>query len=122
AFDGSGSRPRHAAAGRPNGDRSTGRGAGKPFRGRSRSRAGRSSHAIPQMTSLAERIASLSSAKRELLTRRLDALAPIAIVGIGCRFPGACGPKAFWELVLNVVGAIRDLPAERRRLRAVFEG
>ena len=38
---------------------------------------------------------------------------PIAIVGIGCRFPGASGPEAFWRLVRDGVDAIRDVPASR---------
>ena len=38
---------------------------------------------------------------------------PIAIVGIGCRFPGASGPQAFWRLLRDGVDAIRDVPASR---------
>jgi hypothetical protein len=28
---------------------------------------------------------------------------PIAIIGIGCRFPNARGPEAFWELLRHPV-------------------
>ncbi|TDD58603.1 type I polyketide synthase [Kribbella antibiotica] len=38
---------------------------------------------------------------------------PIAIVGIGCQFPGANGPGAFWDLLCNGTDATRDLPADR---------
>src|SRR4051812_46726940 len=38
---------------------------------------------------------------------------PIAVIGIGCRFPGAVGPDAFWHLVRNGVDAIREMPADR---------
>ena len=39
---------------------------------------------------------------------------PIAIVGIGCRFPaGADGPDAYWRLLHDGVDAIADVPAER---------
>ena len=39
---------------------------------------------------------------------------PIAIVGIGCRFPGgADSPEAFWRLLRDGVDAIREIPAER---------
>ncbi|MFB6720823.1 type I polyketide synthase [Kribbella sp. NPDC056345] len=39
---------------------------------------------------------------------------PIAIVGIGCHFPGgANGPGAFWDLLCDGVDATRDLPADR---------
>lgn len=35
----------------------------------------------------------------------------IAIVGVGCRFPGADNPSSFWELLANKVDAIRELPS-----------
>ncbi|GAB4152097.1 MAG: hypothetical protein Fur0021_16560 [Candidatus Promineifilaceae bacterium] len=38
---------------------------------------------------------------------------PIAIVGIGCRFPSANGPQAFWELLRNGVDAISETPSGR---------
>ena len=40
----------------------------------------------------------------------------IAIIGIGCRFPGADHPEAFWELLRSGRDAIRELPDHRRRL------
>ena len=38
---------------------------------------------------------------------------PIAIIGIGCRFPGADGPAAFWRLLCDGVDAITEIPPER---------
>ncbi|MDQ4075929.1 MAG: polyketide synthase, partial [Chloroflexota bacterium] len=38
---------------------------------------------------------------------------PIAIIGIGCRFPQADNPEAFWKLLRNGVDAISEVPAER---------
>jgi iturin family lipopeptide synthetase A len=38
---------------------------------------------------------------------------PIAITGMGCRFPGANNPDEFWELLVNGRDAIREVPAER---------
>lgn len=39
---------------------------------------------------------------------------PIAIIGIGCRFPGdANGPAAFWKLLTNGVDAVGELPPQR---------
>ncbi len=38
---------------------------------------------------------------------------PIAIIGIGCRFPRASGPDEFWSLLKNGVDAISEVPANR---------
>ncbi|HEY6323292.1 MAG TPA: type I polyketide synthase, partial [Thermoanaerobaculia bacterium] len=46
---------------------------------------------------------------------------PIAIVGIGCRFPGADGPRAFWRLLCEGVDAIAEVPPERFDLRRVYD-
>jgi amino acid adenylation domain-containing protein len=42
-----------------------------------------------------------------------DGREPIAIIGIGCRFPGADGPAAFWELLRTGTEAIGELPDSR---------
>ncbi|KAB8332382.1 type I polyketide synthase [Scytonema tolypothrichoides VB-61278] len=41
---------------------------------------------------------------------------PIAIIGIGCRFPKANSPEAFWHLLLNGVDAITEMPPSRWNL------
>ncbi|MFE7095674.1 SDR family NAD(P)-dependent oxidoreductase [Streptomyces erythrochromogenes] len=38
---------------------------------------------------------------------------PIAIIGMGCRFPGADGPEAFWELLEKGVDAVGRVPDGR---------
>jgi acyl transferase domain-containing protein len=39
---------------------------------------------------------------------------PIAIIGIGCRFPGgADSPEAFWELLCDGVDAVTPVPPDR---------
>lgn len=45
---------------------------------------------------------------------------PIAIIGIGCRFPGAITPEAFWHLLCNQVDAIAPISSERRNLHSCF--
>jgi acyl transferase domain-containing protein/thioesterase domain-containing protein/aryl carrier-like protein len=43
-----------------------------------------------------------------------NAHAPIAIVGMGCRFPGgADSPRALWELLANGVDAVGPFPGDR---------
>ncbi len=38
---------------------------------------------------------------------------PIAIIGIGCRFPGADGPAAFWRLLSEGTDAVTEVSADR---------
>jgi acyl transferase domain-containing protein/acyl carrier protein len=45
--------------------------------------------------------------------RAVGADEPIAIIGIGCRFPGADGPAAFWDLLSEGRDAVGDTPPER---------
>jgi acyl transferase domain-containing protein/acyl carrier protein len=47
---------------------------------------------------------------------------PVAIVGIGCRFPGgASNPQAFWELLCQGVDAITEVPPERWDARRFYD-
>jgi acyl transferase domain-containing protein len=46
---------------------------------------------------------------------------PVAIVGIGCRFPGARGPGEFWRLLAGGVDAITEVPADRWSLDEYFD-
>ncbi|OBK83987.1 type I polyketide synthase [Mycolicibacter sinensis] len=53
-------------------------------------------------------------------TERPAADEPIAIVGIGCRFPGADGPDAFWRLLSGGVDATSEVPADRWDVDAFY--
>jgi myxalamid-type polyketide synthase MxaC len=46
---------------------------------------------------------------------------PIAIVGMGCRFPGARGPQAFWRLLVDGMDAITEVPANRFDINAFYD-
>lgn len=52
------------------------------------------------------------------LSHQPDSFTPIAIIGIGCRYPGADHPLAFWHLIRNGVDAIRQVPPSRRNVNA----
>ncbi len=52
---------------------------------------------------------------------RLAENEPIAIIGIGCRFPGANDPAAFWQLLRNGVDAISEVPADRFDQNAFYD-
>jgi acyl transferase domain-containing protein/acyl carrier protein len=54
------------------------------------------------------------AAQRTRRTKKRDFAEPIAIVGMGCRFPGGANtPEAYWQLLINGVDAIQDVPASR---------
>src|SRR5689334_13949033 len=39
---------------------------------------------------------------------------PLAVIGIGCRFPGGLdSPTALWDALLGGINAIRDVPDDR---------
>ncbi|HEY1278364.1 MAG TPA: type I polyketide synthase, partial [Acidimicrobiales bacterium] len=72
----------------------------------------------------------MSAVKLALLAQQLrqqtddaDVLAaePIAVIGMGCRFPGADSPAAFWALLRDGGDAIREIPAERWDVDALYD-
>src|SRR5579859_2541318 len=46
---------------------------------------------------------------------------PIAIVGIGCRYPGATNVSEFWRLLCDGVDAITEIPTDRFDVDAVYD-
>lgn len=70
------------------------------------------------------RAAAAAIQKQQATIARLEAAQsePIAIIGMGCRFPGgADDPDAFWSLLANGVDAIREVPAERWSIDEFFD-
>lgn len=59
--------------------------------------------ALTAIQTLRAQVAALENKKPE----------PIAIIGLGCRFPGAENPTAFWQLLDDGVDAISETPPER---------
>jgi len=45
---------------------------------------------------------------------------PVAIIGIGCRFPGASNTQAFWQLLINGVDATSEVPPARWDVRSYY--
>jgi thioester reductase-like protein len=46
---------------------------------------------------------------------------PIAIIGLGCRFPGAPNREAFWDLLARGGDAIRETPNDRFDINEYFD-
>jgi acyl transferase domain-containing protein/SAM-dependent methyltransferase len=82
------------------------------------------------MTDFLEQISSFSPKRLALLAVKLKdsldaaeaaAREPIAVIGIGCRFPSADNPDAFWALLREGRDAIREVPADRWKIDEYFD-
>ena len=63
---------------------------------------------------LKDALLTIRALKADLKARDAARREPIAIVGIGCRFPGgATTPDAFWRLLRDGVDAVGEMPAGR---------
>ncbi|MBD2522077.1 type I polyketide synthase [Nostoc sp. FACHB-133] len=78
-----------------------------------------------------ERVEELSPLKRALLAletmqaklNRLESkkTEPIAIVGMGCRFPGGVNnPQSFWQCLRDGVDAMQEIPSDRWDLETYY--
>ena len=72
------------------------------------------------MATIYDRVSAMSGEQRDAITQKFDsssrvvAAEPIAVVGIGCRFPGdANGPDGYWNFLANGGDGISEIPADR---------
>src|SRR6266516_1002614 len=64
----------------------------------------------------------LQEARQKLESERRRRTEPIAIIGIGCRFPGgASSPADFWQMLSNRVDATGDVPPDRWDADAIYD-
>ena len=69
-------------------------------------------HAYTTLEEMQSRLQKMENASRE----------PIAVVGVACRFPNdANSPEAFWDLLLNGVDAITEVPPDRWDVDAYYD-
>jgi len=70
----------------------------------------------PTIKALAGHLAGISNAVspevKKSAPRDLESHS-IAVIGMGCRFPGADSPEAFWQLILDKTHAVSEVPADR---------
>ncbi|MDZ7335182.1 MAG: amino acid adenylation domain-containing protein [candidate division KSB1 bacterium] len=74
-----------------------------------------------ELSPLKRAFLALEEMQTKLKTMEQKQSEPIAIIGLGCRFPGAKNPHQFWELLINGVDAITEVPKERWDLEKFFD-
>jgi acyl transferase domain-containing protein/acyl-CoA synthetase (AMP-forming)/AMP-acid ligase II/acyl carrier protein len=67
----------------------------------------------PTVETLAVTLSAQGAEAPSAAPRASSAAEPVAIVGIGCRFPGADGAQAFWKLLSEGLDTITEVPAAR---------
>ena len=73
-------------------------------------------------TSNAQILETLRQAHQRLDELESERTAPIAVVGIGCRFPGGvAGPEQFWQLLTEARDAVTEVPADRWDINEWFD-
>src|SRR5215470_2326685 len=80
------------------------------------------------MTEPTQRLLNQSAKKLALLGERLRATPyqcflsePIAVLGMGCRFPDAANPEQFWQMLGKGRDAITEVPPDRWYVNAYYD-
>jgi acyl transferase domain-containing protein/thioesterase domain-containing protein/acyl carrier protein len=77
------------------------------------------------MSELAQRLANLSPAQRQLLEKRLaqpkPTAEPIAVVGMSCRFAGARSLADYWRVISEGIEATREVPPDRWDIDELYD-
>jgi len=74
-----------------------------------------------QPSTVKRALIALEAAESRVAALEQASRAPIALVGIGCRVPGADGPDAFWRLLDNGVDATGPVPEDRWDHDSLFD-
>lgn len=66
-------------------------------------------------------LAALRSLQSQLDAERQLGKEPIAILGMGCRYPGAASPADLWQMLLRGEDGISDVPGDRWKTDSLYE-
>ncbi len=71
---------------------------------------------------LIQDVLSLGAPAQAVVAPAISSHTEVAIIGVGCRFPGgAADPQAFWEVLRDGVDGISEIPPSRWDVRAYFD-
>ena len=75
-----------------------------------------------EQSRLKQALAALRKMRVKLETIEQARTEPIAVIGIGCRFPGgADDPDAYWDLLSRGVDAVTEVPRDRWNVEAFYD-
>ncbi len=66
-------------------------------------------------------IVAICDAAAATATHRRSTDEPIAVIGMGCRFPGAPSPTAFWQLMIEGRDAVGEVGPDRWPVEAYYD-
>ena len=74
-----------------------------------------------QLTSVKQALLALQAARKKIDALEKQQSEPIAIIGLGCRFPGDIdSPEDFWELLMSGKDTIATIPESRWNSEAYY--
>jgi acyl transferase domain-containing protein/acyl carrier protein len=77
---------------------------------------------LDQLTPLQRAFVALKEMRQRLETLERERNEPIAVIGLGCRFPGGANDAAsFWDMLRDGRDAIRAVPKERYDVDALYD-
>ncbi|GAB1543989.1 hypothetical protein NUACC21_66650 [Scytonema sp. NUACC21] len=79
------------------------------------------SEAIDYQSRLKNALIALREMRAKLDAMQLSKTEPIAIIGMGCRFPGAKNLQAFWSVLRDGVDAITEVPPDRWDINEFYD-
>src|SRR6185503_10019411 len=75
-----------------------------------------------QLTPLKRAFLAIDQLQARLEASERSQNEPMAIIGMGCKFPGgADSPEAFWKLLCEGFDAVTDVPADRWNYRDYYD-
>ncbi len=77
--------------------------------------------AVPVLSPLQRAFLALEQAQARLAAVEAAASEPIAVIGIGCRVPGADSPAEFWKLLRDGRDMVGPIPRERFDIDAFYD-
>ena len=77
---------------------------------------------VQQLSTLKQALLAIETLQNRRDTVKQAQQEPIAIIGMGCRFPGGANdPASFWQLLRDGVDAITEVPPDRWDINAYYD-